>query len=334
MNGDQIRGTDTLGVKLIKEQFNSIVAENYMKSKYLQPTEGEFDFSLADQFVEFGEENNMYIVGHTLVWHSQAPEWFFIDKNGEEVSRDLLIERMRNHIHTVVGRYKGRIKGWDVVNEAMMDDGSYRQSNFYKIIGEDFIKLAFQFAQEADPDAKLHYNEYSLANPQKREGVIKMIEKLQSKGVKIDGIGMQTHLTLTYPTVSEFEKSLLAFSNLGLDIMISELDITVLPAPNPTIGAEESDNYEYDPSLDPYPQGLPDSVAVVLNDRLHDYFKLFAKHSDKITRVTVWGTDDGMSWRNYWPVQGRTDYAVLFDRDFHPKPIVKTIIEEAKLSNN
>ena len=145
---------------------------------------------------------------------------------------------------------------------------------------------------------------------------------------------MQTHLTLTYPTVSEFEKSLLAFSNLGLDIMISELDITVLPAPNPTIGAEASDNYEYDPSLDPYPQGLPDSVAIVLNDRLHDYFKLFAKHSDKITRVTVWGTDDGMSWRNYWPVQGRTDYAVLFDRDFHPKPIVKTIIEEAKLSNN
>ncbi|NLY25384.1 MAG: endo-1,4-beta-xylanase, partial [Bacteroidales bacterium] len=150
-------GTDTLGINLIKQHFNSIVAENCMKSMHIQPTEGVFFFDEADKFVEFGEANNMNIIGHTLIWHSQAPDWFFVDEDGADVTREVMIERMRNHIHSVVGRYKGRVDGWDVVNEAFMDDGSWRNTKFYEIIGDEYIKLAFQFANEADPDAELYY---------------------------------------------------------------------------------------------------------------------------------------------------------------------------------
>jgi len=171
LNADQITGRDTAGIRVVQQHFNSIVAENCMKSESLQPQEGKFDFSLADQFVDFGQENDMFIVGHTLIWHSQTPAWFFVDENGNDVSREVLIERMKNHITTVVGRYKGRIHGWDVVNEAIEDDGSFRKSKFYQIIGEDFIRLAFEFAHEADPDAELYYNDFSMAKNEKREGV-------------------------------------------------------------------------------------------------------------------------------------------------------------------
>ena len=164
MNEAQIIEADSSSVAIIKNHFNSITAENCMKSEELQPVEGEFNFKLADQYVKFGEENNMYIIGHTLVWHSQAPKWFFTDATGKDVSREVLIERMKNHIFTVVGRYKGKVKGWDVVNEAIEDDGSWRKTKFYNIIGEDYIKLAFQFAHEADPDADLYYNDYSMSH--------------------------------------------------------------------------------------------------------------------------------------------------------------------------
>jgi endo-1,4-beta-xylanase len=215
LNADQITGRDTAGIRVVQQHFNSIVAENCMKSESLQPQEGKFDFSLADQFVDFGQENDMFIVGHTLIWHSQTPAWFFVDENGNDVSREVLIERMKNHITTVVGRYKGRIHGWDVVNEAIEDDGSFRKSKFYQIIGEDFIRLAFEFAHEADPDAELYYNDFSMAKNEKREGVIKMVRNLQSQGVKIDGIGMQGHMTMDFPAIEDFEESLLAFADLG-----------------------------------------------------------------------------------------------------------------------
>jgi endo-1,4-beta-xylanase len=199
MNAPQIRGENAIALEVIKKQFNSIVAENVMKSGEIQRVEGEFDFTLADQFVNFGVENNMHIVGHTLIWHSQAPDWFFVDENGNDVSPEVLTERMKTHISTVVGRYKGKVHGWDVVNECIVDDGSWRNSKFYQILGEDFVKLAFQFAAEADPDAELYYNDYSMALPGRRQGVINMVKNLQQQGVKIDGIGMQGHLGLDHP---------------------------------------------------------------------------------------------------------------------------------------
>lgn len=329
MNADQIIGKDTAGVRLIKEHFNSITPENCMKSEVLQPEEGKFDFALADQYVDFGQKNNMFIVGHTLIWHSQAPKWFFVDKDGKDVSREVLIERMKNHIYTVVGRYKGRVNGWDVVNEAIEDDGSFRKSKFYEIIGEDYIRLAFEFAREADPEAELYYNDYSMSKEGKRNAVVKMVRNLQSQGVKIDGIGMQGHMTMDFPTLEEEEKSIVAFSETGVKVMITELDLTVLPSPGTKVSADVALSYEYQKQLNPYPNGLPDSVAQAAHDRYAEFFRLFLRHADKIDRVTMWGLTDGDSWRNNWPVPGRTDYPLLFDRNYQPKPIVETIIKEA-----
>jgi endo-1,4-beta-xylanase len=319
-------GKDTASIRVLKREFNSIVAENCMKSENLQPEKGVFFFDEADQFVKFGEENNMTIIGHTLIWHSQAPQWFFIDENGQDISREELIQRMKDHITTVVGRYKGKIKGWDVVNEAIEDNGSWRNSKFYQIIGEDYIQLAFEFAKAADPDCELYYNDYSMAHEGKRKGVVNMVRKLQKAGVKIDGIGMQGHCSLTFPDLNEFEKSLLAFSELGCKVNITELDFTVLPTPNPNMGADVLANFEYQQSLNPYVDGLPEDVINQLYERYKDLFGLFLKHQDKMDRVTLWGITDDASWRNNWPIKGRTDYALLFDRNHQPKPVVKELI--------
>lgn len=329
LNAAQITGRDTAALKVVKEQFSAIVAENCMKSGPVQPKEGVFDFSLADQFVDFGVNNNLFVTGHTLIWHSQAPRWFFTDSAGNGVSREVLIERMKTHIHTVVGRYKGKVKGWDVVNEAILDDGSYRPSKFYQILGEDFIRLAFEFAHEADPDCELYYNDYSMAIPGKREGVVAMVKKLKEQGVRIDAVGMQGHVGMDYPAMSEFEESIKAFSAQGVKVMITEMDLSVLEMPDQRVGAEVSANFEYKQKLNPYAEGLPDSVNVAYENRYLDYFKLFLKYQNVISRVTLWGVNDGDSWKNNWPIRGRTDYPLLFDRNNQPKPVVAKIIKEA-----
>lgn len=328
MNLRQIWQQDTLDIRIIKKHFNSIVAENCMKSAMLQPEEGKFVFKDADKFVEFGEQNQMQIIGHTLIWHSQAPRWFFTDKNGKEVSREILVERMKNHITTVVSRYKGRVKGWDVVNEAILDDGSFRNSKFYQIIGEDFIQLAFEFAHAADPNAELYYNDFSMAVPEKRNGVVSMVRKLQAKGVKVDGIGMQGHLGLEHPSIDEFEKSIIAFKSTGAKIMITELDMSVLPF-RENVGAEVSANFDYAKDLDPYTKGLPKDVSEKWNKRMSDFFTLFLKYSNAIDRITLWGLSDNDSWKNNWPIQGRTDYPLLFNRQHKAKPVIDSIIKIA-----
>jgi|LFRM01.1.fsa_nt_gb endo-1,4-beta-xylanase len=319
-------GTDTLGINLIKQHFNSIVAENCMKSMHIQPTEGVFFFDEADKFVEFGEANNMNIIGHTLIWHSQAPDWFFVDEDGADVTREVMIERMRNHIHSVVGRYKGRVDGWDVVNEAFMDDGSWRNTKFYEIIGEEYIKLAFQFANEADPDAELYYNDYAMSAEGKRNGVVELVKQLQAAGVRVDGIGMQGHMGMDYPDISEFEKSIKAFADLHMNVMITEMDITLLPFPGEET-AEVSLSAEYQEKMNPYAAGLPDDINAAWEQRYIDYFQLFLNYSDNISRVTLWGLTDADTWRNDWPMVGRTDYPLLFDRDYQAKPVVDKLIE-------
>ena len=326
LNKSHNYGNDTLGINLIKQHFNSIVAENCMKSMHIQPTEGVFFFDEADKFVEFGEANGMFIVGHTLVWHSQAPAWLFVDENGADVSREVMIERMRNHIHTVVGRYKGRVDGWDVVNEAIMDDGSWRNTKFFEIIGDDYIKLAFQFAHEADPDAELYYNDYAMSMEGKRKGVVELVKQLQAEGIRIDGIGMQGHMGMDHPDIGEFEKSIQAYAALGVNVMITEMDITLLPFPGEET-AEVSLSAAYQEKMNPYAAGLPDDIAAAWEQRYTDYFQLFLKYSDQISRVTLWGLTDADTWRNDWPMKGRTDYPLLFDRQYQPKQVVQKLIE-------
>ena len=329
LNTFQVDGADVKADSLVKKQFNSIVAENCMKSMNIQPQRGVFTFDDADKFIAYGEENYIQIIVHILIWHSQAPRWLFVDDEGKDVAPEELATRMREHIFALVGRYKGRVHGWDVVNEAINDDGTFRNSKFYQILGEDYIRLAFEYAHEADPDAELYYNDYSMNKPEKRNGVVNMVKSLQQQGIKIDGIGMQGYYLLAEPTVEQIEESVVAFAGLGVKVMFTELDITVLPWPDMGVSAEVSLSHEFQAEFNPYADGITPEASDALNQRFTDLFDLFIKHSDKISRVTLWGVADQHSWRNNWPIRGRTDYPLLFDRNYDSKPAVDKIIEAA-----
>ena len=320
MNEAEITGRDTAGVETIVRNFNSIVAENCMKSEVIHPAEDVYDFTLSDKFVEFGEKNGMFIIGHCLVWHSQLAKWFPYDDEGNYVTPEVLKARMKEHITTIVSRYKGRVHGWDVVNEAIVEDGSYRKSPFYEILGEDFIPLAFQYAHEADPDAELYLNDYGMNVPGRREAYVKLINRLKELGLRIDAVGMQGHMGMDYPDMAEFEESLLAFAGTGCNVMITEWDMSALPTVKS--GAEVSDTVTFRASMNPYPDGLPADVSEVWNGRMKAFMDLFIRHSDVVTRVTAWGVSDDDSWKNDWPMKGRIEYPLLFDRNLQPKPFL------------
>ena len=326
LNLNHIHGTDKKGLDIVKKNFNSIVAENCMKSMFIQPEEGKFFFDDADQFIDFGIKNKMHIVGHTLIWHSQAPDWFFTDKEGKNVSAEVLKQRMKTHITTVVSRYKGKIDSWDVVNEAIMEDGSYRKSKFYEILGEEFIPLAFKYAQQADPKVKLYYNDYNEWHPKKVETLTKIIKDMKSRGIRIDGIGMQGHVGLDSPSIEEYEKAIVDYANAGVKVSVTELEISALPSPW-GLSANIADKVEYDAKMNPYTKGLPQNVTTEWEQRYKDFFNLYLKHQDKVERVTVWGVTDLDSWKNDFPIKGRTDYPLLFDREYKTKPIVNKLIQ-------
>ena len=328
LNSWHIAERDSMAHEVITRHFDAIVAENCMKSMYLQPREGEFRFREADAFVRFGEEHHMHVTGHCLIWHSQLPHWFLTDDEGNDVSPEVLRQRMKSHISTVVGRYKGRVKGWDVVNEAIMEDGSYRHSKFYEILGEEFIPLAFQYAHEADPDAELYYNDYNMYFPGKREAVCRLAGELKARGLRIDAVGMQGHVDMRHPSLEEFEASINAFADAGVKVMITEFDMSALPSPWQS--ANLSDTLSYEQRMNPYTDGLPEAVAAEWNERMMQYFQLFLAHADDITRVTLWGVTDATSWKNDFPVRGRTDYPLLFDRHYQPKAVVQQLINTAR----
>lgn len=327
LNTEQFFGKSAEKTALIKKHFNSITPENCMKPAALQPKEGEFNFTEADAFVKFGKENGMFIVGHTLLWHEQIPAWFFQDENGKNASPELLKKRIRTHINTVVGRYKGVVKGWDVVNEAVESDGAFRKSKFYEILGEEFIAFAFQCAHEADPNAQLYYNDYDMAAEGKRNTVVRIIKALKEKGMRIDAVGMQTHISMKYPKIEDFEKSIKAFANAGVKIVISEWDMSVLPSAW-GVKRESMGEKEFNDKYNPYAAGLPDDISASWNARMESFLQLFLKHSDSILRVSAWGLSDGESWLNFIPINKRTDYGLLFDRNLAPKPFLKKFIEK------
>ncbi len=330
INRAQIYGEDTRGVNIITAQFNSITPENVLKWALVHPEPDKYDFDAPDRYVAFGEKNHMFIIGHTLVWHNQTPKWVFEDDKGNPLTRDALLKRMHDHILTVVGRYKGRIKGWDVVNEAINEDGTMRQSPWQKIIGDDYIEKAFQYAHEADPKAELYYNDYALENEPKRNGAIALIQKLKSKGIPVKAIGLQGHDNLTWPTVEQQDATITAFEKLDVKVNITELDITVLPPATKQPTAEVTAKAESSPSLNPYPNGLPDSVQQALTKRYAELFAVFVEHHDAIDRITFWGVTDADSWRNDWPAVGRTDYPLLFDRKGLPKPAFAAVVATSK----
>ena len=318
-------GQDPEAEAVIKEQFNQVVAENCMKGEENHPEVNRFDFTDGDKLVDWAQKNGKTVIGHCLVWHSQPPKWMFTDAQGKQVSREVLIGRMYNHIMTVVTHYKGKIKGWDVVNEAFEDDGSYRKSPYYNIIGPEFIELAFQFAHEADPNVELYYNDYSTSKPGKREAICKLVRSLKAKGLRIDAVGMQSHNGYNYPDYAEYEKSIEAFAAEGVKVMMTELDMNMLPNPEGFGGAEISQNYELQAKYNPYVKGLDKKAQKLFHQRYIDLFKIIERHKDVISRVTFWGVNDGHTWLNDWPIKGRTNYPLLIDRNNQLKPVVKDI---------
>jgi endo-1,4-beta-xylanase len=329
LNVDQITGKETEAMDLVARHFNSITPENIMKWEEIHPEPERYNFEVSDQYVSFGEKHHMHIIAHALVWFHQTPDWVFQDETGNTLSRESLLERMKEHIFTVMGRYKGRIHGWDVVNEAIMQDGSFRNCKWFEIIGEDYVQKAFEFAREADPEAELYYNEYDYEYGPKTQGVIQLIRNLQSHGVRVDGVGIQGHWFLDYPKMDLLEAYVKDLSSLGVKLMITELDVGVLPfyPVDSTIVPISSFNAETQKKYNPYPERLPEDIELSLAKRYAELFLFFRKHRDLFGRITFWAVHDGQSWRNYWPITGRSDYPMLFDRHCRKKPAFDAVIK-------
>jgi len=319
LNTPQIEERNPAVNDLIKQQFNCATPENIMKSALLHPKWDTYDFTMADKLVAYGNKNNIKINGHTLVWHSQLPG--FIRRIQ---SADSIRTFFTDHIKTVAGRYKGKVYSWDVVNEALNEDGTLRNSVFLQKLGDGYITEAFRLTQEASPGTELYYNDYNNEQPAKRAGCISIIKKIKEAGVRIDGVGIQGHWHIGKVPLKDIEESILQYSALGVKVMITELDIEVLP--RNFQGADVGQRMTANAESNPYPNGLPDAVQKQLADDYEALFKLLLKHKDKVTRVTFWGVNDGDSWLNNWPIRGRTNYPLLFDRNNQPKPAYYQVI--------
>ena len=338
VNQDIVTGQNTAAQSIIAKQFNTVTLENAMKAEVIYPQQGKVDFSGADAFIDFAKQNNMFTVGHTLVWHNQTPDWFFTNSKNEPNTPAEQLEQMRKHIELVAGRYKNKVDAWDVVNEVIADDGSYRPTVWVNRIGngDTMVKAAFKYAQQYSPNTELYYNDFNAWRPEKRDGIIRMIKMLQKEGIRIDGIGIQAHWGLNFPKMQYIEQAIDAYAALGIKVMITELDIDVLPLTKegqitgtdmmkPQFQLEEFETY-----LDPYKNGLPSDVEAQLNARYKALFELFYAKRDVIDRVTFWGLHDGMSWKNDYPIPNRTNYPLLWNRNLTPKPIIKTISDVAQ----
>ena len=342
LNEEMAAGIDTISQRIILEQFNAITPENIMKAEFINPKPGVYNFKPADDFVAFGKKNNLFIIGHTLVWHNQTPAWFFHDETGKPNTPEAQIERMRSHIENVAGRYAGKVHAWDVVNEVIADDGSYRPTTWVNGVGDgdEMVKNAFKFTSEYAPNTELYYNDFNAWRPSKRDGIMRMVRMLQKEGIKIDGIGIQGHWGLNYPKTEYIEAAIDSFASLGVKVMITELDVDVLPLTKEgqIIGTgmlhPQYDLEEFKEFLDPYKDGLPQGIQQELADRYAELFEIFYKKRDKIDRVTFWGLHDDMSWKNDYPIANRTNYPLLYDRDKKAKPALNAILNVPNKTKN
>lgn len=329
VSDDVVSGNDSQAAAIVEKQFNSITPENVMKWQFIHPEPNKYNFEPADRFVAFGEKNKMFIVGHTLIWQNQIPAWAFKDDSNNLLGRDAMLARMKDHIFTVMGRYKGRVNGWDVVNEALNDAGPLHKSKWVETVGPDYVQKAFEYAHEADPNAELYYNDFSLDKPAKLNGCVNLVKDLKAKGLRIDGVGIQGHWALGYPSRKDIEQFIDAFASLGVKVMVTELDIDVLPSATQYMGADINVRFELQEKLNPYVNGLPDDIQKKLADRYAELFAVLLEHKDTVSRVTLWGVSDKTSWLNNWPIRGRTSYPLLFDRNYQPKPAFDAVIKAA-----
>ena len=326
LNQAQSDGKDPMASAIVPTHFNSVTAENLMKWEAVHPETGRFVFEPADRFVAFGEKHGMFIVGHVLLWHQQTPAAVFAGPDGKPLDRDALLERLRTHIETVMGRYRGRVHGWDVVNEALEEDGSLRKSPWLQIIGEDYVAKAFEFAHRADPQAELYYNDFNLAKAAKRAAALRLVKQLRDQGLRVDGIGEQGHWLVSWPSLDDIDGMLGEIGAAGLKTHITELDMDVLPRDERMYGADLDARAKFRAGTNVYADGLPPDKQQELAQRYADVFRLFVKHSDSVARVTFWGLSDRTSWLNNFPVPGRVNHPLLWDRDGQPKPAFHSVV--------
>lgn len=335
VNTQIVSGRDNRSAQIILKQFNAVSPENDLKPEVLHPQPDEWNFQAADRYVQFAKDNGLWALGHTLVWHNQTPDFFFNHADGTPKNHDEMVETMRSYIEKVAGHFAGKVDAWDVVNEIIDNDGSYRKTlwtNAFGGDGDEVVRLAFQFAHEYDPNAELYYNDFNVWRPAKRDGIARMVRMLQKNGIKIDGIGIQAHWGLNFPKNEYITAAIDTFATLGVKVMITELDVDVLPITKEgqVIGKSLQDPLyqleEFETFLDPYKNGLPDDVERLLTNRYAELMRIFYDRRDKIDRVTIWGLHDGMSWKNDYPIPNRTNYPLLFYRDRTPKPAFDAVL--------
>jgi endo-1,4-beta-xylanase len=296
--------------ELIKKHFNSLTAENAMKMGPIHPEENRYAWEGGDKIAAFAKENNMKLRGHTLCWHNQTPKWLFVDAQGKNVTKEVLLKRLQDHITAVVSRYKGTIYAWDVVNEAIDDasDKFYRESLWYTICGEEYIAKAFEYAHEADPDALLFYNDYNTESATKRENIYKMVKKLIDAKVPIHGVGLQGHWSVFGPNEEEIKASIDKFAALGLKVQITELDVSIYASEHSRRDRRPNEPHQFTPELE--------------QKQIEQYkmaFKVFREKKSSLTGITFWNVSDKTSWLDNFPVQGRKNYPLLFDVNLQPK---------------
>ena len=331
LNQAQIEGTDAASLAIVTQHFNSITSENILKWALVHPEPARYDFAASDRFVSLGQAHDMLIVGHTLVWHQQTPAWVFTDASGKQADRAAVLDRMRAHITAVVGRYRGRIHAWDVVNEALEEDGTLRRTPWLAAIGDDYIARAFALAREADPNAELYYNDYNLWKPAKRAGAIALVNRLRQQGVRVDGIGEQAHWGLMEPPIAQIDVSIgeLATGS-GARVALTELDVDVLPREPDMWGADLSRKAAIRATTNIYPNGLPDAQQRQLAQRYAEIFEVVMRHRARVSRVTFWGVTDAQSWLHDFPIPGRINYPLLWDHQARPKPALDAVAEVLK----
>ena len=325
MNKQQIEEKDTEADAIIRQQFNAVTPENIMKAEIIEPKWNTYNFELSDKLVSFAASNNIKINAHNLIWHSQLPPFMRHMENADSVK-----QYFEHHIMTVASRYDGKVYSWDVVNEALNEDGTLRNSIFLQKLGPDYIVDAFRLTEKASPHSKLYYNDYNIEQPKKRVGAIALIKKIQAAGVRIDGVGIQGHWRYDNVPMADIEESIKEFSALGIEVMFTELDLSVLRNPWDNNTADVSAISKSDSTMNPFRNNLPDSVAEKQARAYANLFKLFLKYKKDVTRITFWGVNDGQSWLNNFPIRGRTNYPLLFDRKFKAKPAFFSVIATAK----
>ena len=317
VNMHSLTGEDSV---LLLNEFNSITPENDLKIGPVHPSENQYNWHNADEIVAFAQRHNLRIRGHNLVWHypSQTPKWIFKDNDGKEASKQLVLQRLKEHITTVVSRYKGKIYAWDVANEVISDKaGEYlRPSDWYRICGEDYIIKAYLWAHEADPTALLFYNDYNEINAQKREKIFRLLKSLKDAGVPVNGVGLQAHWAINEPSYSQLESTLKKFSELNLQIQITEMDISVYPK-------EHTARTRIPEDID---TAFTVQKETAQMEKYKMCFQLFRKYKNKITGVTFWNLSDKYSWLDNFPVQNRKDHPLLFDENLQRKKAYSEVV--------